>query len=288
MLVLRASACQTGAGEHAATEVTDRMARRNVLRLEINLGSPTYYDSGQMLKNLLFRNPGFAAPPEPPPRAPATAPHRVGPPVFRMGPHTSFSGVTPRGQAPAAAAPLPPNCATSPQTPPANRCFAYPPWETPRARLPRFSTAPPATPSSASKAAIVSPRSTGSFPPSAPAYWSLAPYSFKRGDGKTVKLYGSAVDFGVTDRKRPQYLALELASHAILENLTETQGIGRRNLPRPERAPRPGHHRAPARPHHRLKQRRRHHQHPDRTQSPPSEDHQLPPYSMTVLTWVVQ
>ena len=36
-----------------------RPLRTDVKRLGINLSGQTYYDSGQMLRNLVFRNPGF-------------------------------------------------------------------------------------------------------------------------------------------------------------------------------------------------------------------------------------
>ena len=39
--------------------VTNQVVLPNVTRLGINLGEQTYYDSGQMTKNLLYRNPGF-------------------------------------------------------------------------------------------------------------------------------------------------------------------------------------------------------------------------------------
>jgi len=39
--------------------VTGQVILPGVTRLGINLGEQNYYDSGQMLKNLLFRNPGF-------------------------------------------------------------------------------------------------------------------------------------------------------------------------------------------------------------------------------------
>lgn len=39
--------------------VTNQVILPNVTRLGINLGEQTYYDSGQMTKNLLYRNPGF-------------------------------------------------------------------------------------------------------------------------------------------------------------------------------------------------------------------------------------
>jgi hypothetical protein len=40
-------------------KVTDRVVLTGVKRLGINLGNQSYYDAGQMMKNLLFRNPGF-------------------------------------------------------------------------------------------------------------------------------------------------------------------------------------------------------------------------------------
>src|SRR5208282_6395550 len=39
--------------------VTGEVVLPNVTRLGIKLGDQDYYDSGQMQKNLLFRNPGF-------------------------------------------------------------------------------------------------------------------------------------------------------------------------------------------------------------------------------------
>jgi hypothetical protein len=40
-------------------QVTGSVLQPSVNRLGINLGDQTYYDSGQMLKNLVFQNPGF-------------------------------------------------------------------------------------------------------------------------------------------------------------------------------------------------------------------------------------
>ena len=52
-----------GAGESpngvTHLRVTGQVILRGVTRLGINLGEQNYYDSGQMMKNLLFRNPGF-------------------------------------------------------------------------------------------------------------------------------------------------------------------------------------------------------------------------------------
>jgi SAM-dependent methyltransferase len=65
VLSLTAAACgpaQPVSG--AGSDVTDLRVTRQVLlpgvtRLGINLGDQNYYDSGQILKNLLYRNPGF-------------------------------------------------------------------------------------------------------------------------------------------------------------------------------------------------------------------------------------
>ncbi len=45
--------------------------------------------------------------------------------------------------------------------------------------------------------------------------FALPQYDFYRSDGKSVFLWGAVVDMGVTDRRRPQYLALQLANQAI-------------------------------------------------------------------------
>ena len=42
-------------------EIGTTVKRRNVKRFGINLGGQNYYDSGQMLRSLIFRNPGFEA-----------------------------------------------------------------------------------------------------------------------------------------------------------------------------------------------------------------------------------
>jgi len=41
--------------------VTNAIQQSTVKRLGVNLGDQTYWDSGQMLKNLVFQNPGFEA-----------------------------------------------------------------------------------------------------------------------------------------------------------------------------------------------------------------------------------
>ncbi len=45
--------------------------------------------------------------------------------------------------------------------------------------------------------------------------FALPQYDFYRPDGKTVLLWGSVVDMGVTDRRRPQFLAEQLANQAL-------------------------------------------------------------------------
>ena len=53
--------------------------------------------------------------------------------------------------------------------------------------------------------------------------WSLTQYNFARPDGKTVALWGAVVDMGVTNLRRPQFLALELANEAIGKNAVMLQ-----------------------------------------------------------------
>ncbi len=57
-------------------------------------------------------------------------------------------------------------------------------------------------------------------------FWSLAQYQLLRGDGKAVRLYGAVVDMGPTDRKRPQYLALQLANRALTGHMLSTYQKG--------------------------------------------------------------
>lgn len=52
--------------------------------------------------------------------------------------------------------------------------------------------------------------------------WQLAQYDFKRTDGKTVSLFGATIDMGVTDRRRPQFLALKLLNEAIAGDMVKT------------------------------------------------------------------
>jgi hypothetical protein len=51
--------CVAGGGVVTHLRVTGQVMLPGVTRLGINLGEQNYYDSGQMLKNLLYRNPGF-------------------------------------------------------------------------------------------------------------------------------------------------------------------------------------------------------------------------------------
>ena len=55
--------------------------------------------------------------------------------------------------------------------------------------------------------------------------FALPQYEFLRSDGKTVFLWGSVVDMGVTDQRRPQFLALQLANQAIGQNATMLQTV---------------------------------------------------------------
>jgi hypothetical protein len=52
------AAAAPGAGE-TRLRVTSQVVLPGVTRLGINLGAQYFYDSGQMMKNLLYRNPGF-------------------------------------------------------------------------------------------------------------------------------------------------------------------------------------------------------------------------------------
>ena len=68
VLSFQALGCNRAGAERSESEnvsgVTDiaiegTVQRANVKRLGINIAGQTYYDSGQMLRNLTFRNPGF-------------------------------------------------------------------------------------------------------------------------------------------------------------------------------------------------------------------------------------
>ena len=55
--------------------------------------------------------------------------------------------------------------------------------------------------------------------------FALPQYDFNRGDGKSVLLWGSVVDMGVTDRRRPQFLAVQLANQALMNGASMLQTI---------------------------------------------------------------
>jgi hypothetical protein len=56
--------------------------------------------------------------------------------------------------------------------------------------------------------------------------FALPQYSFQRGDGKTVKLWGSVVDMGVTDVRRPQFLALQMINRILRGDMLGTKQTG--------------------------------------------------------------
>jgi hypothetical protein len=56
--------------------------------------------------------------------------------------------------------------------------------------------------------------------------FSLGGYRFTRADAKTVPIWGIVNDLGVTDRKRPQYLALQLVNEALSGDLVGTTQSG--------------------------------------------------------------
>src|SRR5437764_3355780 len=58
------------------------------------------------------------------------------------------------------------------------------------------------------------------------ALFSLAGYRYTRDDQKTVLLWGITRDMGVTDRKRPQFLALKLVNEALAGDMVQTTSSG--------------------------------------------------------------
>jgi len=58
------------------------------------------------------------------------------------------------------------------------------------------------------------------------ALFSLAGYRYTRDDQKTVLLWGITRDLGVTDRKRPQFLALKLVNEALAGDMVQTTASG--------------------------------------------------------------
>ncbi len=55
--------------------------------------------------------------------------------------------------------------------------------------------------------------------------FALPQYEYTRSDGSNVFLWGSVLDMGNTNRKRPQFLALELANQALSNGASELQTI---------------------------------------------------------------
>jgi hypothetical protein len=55
--------------------------------------------------------------------------------------------------------------------------------------------------------------------------WSLPQYQFQRTDGSEVYLFGAVVDMGATNRKRPQFLALEMANQALSNGAAMLQTV---------------------------------------------------------------
>ncbi len=55
--------------------------------------------------------------------------------------------------------------------------------------------------------------------------WNLSQYKFVRPDGITAYLWGAVVDMGVTNQRRPQYLAMQLANQAIGTNAAMLQTV---------------------------------------------------------------
>lgn len=51
--------------------------------------------------------------------------------------------------------------------------------------------------------------------------FSLPQFEYRRDDGKHVRLWGSVIDMGATDRRRPQFLAARLVNEAIGDGTTE-------------------------------------------------------------------
>jgi hypothetical protein len=55
--------------------------------------------------------------------------------------------------------------------------------------------------------------------------FALPQYNFQRPDGSIVDLWGSVIDMGVTDRKRPQFLAVQLANQALSNGAAMLQTV---------------------------------------------------------------
>lgn len=55
--------------------------------------------------------------------------------------------------------------------------------------------------------------------------WNLTQYNFQLADGNWAYLYGTVVDMGPTNQRRPQYLALQLANQAITTGASMLQTL---------------------------------------------------------------
>jgi hypothetical protein len=56
--------------------------------------------------------------------------------------------------------------------------------------------------------------------------WNLGQSSFQRNDGKSARLFGTVVDMGITDRRRPQFLATELLNEVLGGQMLRTEHSG--------------------------------------------------------------
>jgi hypothetical protein len=56
--------------------------------------------------------------------------------------------------------------------------------------------------------------------------FSLPQYQFGRSDGKTVRLWGSVVEMGANERKRPQFLAESLANRVLRGDMVRVDVMG--------------------------------------------------------------
>jgi hypothetical protein len=56
--------------------------------------------------------------------------------------------------------------------------------------------------------------------------WNLGQYSQRRADGKDVRLYGAVADMAASGRRRPVYLALQLANEALMGDMIATRHGG--------------------------------------------------------------
>ncbi len=61
--------------------------------------------------------------------------------------------------------------------------------------------------------------------------WSLSQYMLTRADQKRIKVYGAVVDMGVTNRRRPSFLALQLANTALNGDMLQVRQNDSASLP---------------------------------------------------------